>query len=579
MEQNRYLRALVCYRAGDFSAALTLLDTATPNDPAAQMLTGLCRAGNGDYAAALSALDRATAQAPEDPTVRFNRGTVREQCGRTDDALADYRRVLAAAPEHVGAAHNAARLLTGRGEPGTAATICRKALVLTPHQPQLLAAWAGALSAQGEITAAVTVYRKALAAAPDNLLLRSNLLLNLNYLPIPPAAIFREHRQWQHAFHAAHPDAPPMFPPRDPNERWRIGYLSPDFRYHSVAYFIEPLLRHHRRDRFAIHSFSDVTRPDAITRRLTGLTEYRHDISNMDIAAAVAYIRSQHLDVLVDLAGHTGRKLAVFAHRAAPIQVAYLGYPNTTGLRRMDYRFADDLADRPDTARFYTEKRLFLPGGLWAYAPLAEAPEIQPPPLLTRGVMTFGSCNNQAKISDFTLQVWAGALRACPGSRLRLKNRALRDAAVVRRLTARLADCGIAADRVTCEGFVPGHRAHLEFYHHIDLALDTLPYNGTTTTFEALWMGVPTLTLPGTEHASRVGGAIMGRLGLNSFVAADPDDFARIAAGYAARPDTLAALRTALRPLLADSPLLDGQRLARAVEDQYEHIITRENLS
>ena len=573
MDRDLYRQALALYRRNNFSSAAELL-TGNRDHAEAMMLLGLCRAGEGNYPAAVAALDRAVELEPDNPAVRFNRGVVLQQAARRDDALADYRRVLALSPGHAGAANNAANLLKRRGCLSDAETVCREALASSPDHPQLLTTWAAIRSDMGEVSAALEVYHRAVGLAPDDLIIRSNLLLNLNYLPGANAELFREHRQWQQAFHnRRNKIEAAVFPPRNPENRIRVGYLSPDFRYHSVAYFIESVLRHHDRTRFEIHVFSDVPNPDDITRRLAALAEAQHDVSRMTIAETVACIRGRNLDILVDLAGHTGAKLEVFAWRAAPVQVAYLGYPNTTGLRHMDYRFTDDLADLVETARFYTEKQLFLPGGIWAYAPLADAPDLNPPPVLKNGFITFGSFNHQAKISDYTLSVWAEAMKACPGSRLLLKNRSLHDPEVIRLLAARLARYGIAADRLECCEFQPGHRHHLEIYRRVDIALDTFPYNGTTTTFEALWMGVPVLTLTGSCHAARVGLSIMTRIGLSSFVAGDPAELARIAARNAADSAGLAALRPILRHLLADSPLLDGIRLTREIEKQYEQIV------
>ncbi len=567
MDQKQHREALDAYNRGEYRLAAELLDGCADHVDALVLL-GICLAREQDFPAAFTAFAQALRLEPDSLLALFNRGVVYEQCARWEDAAADYRRVLELKPGHTGAANNLTNILKVHGRLDDAEDVCREALRHAPDNTELLISLGNVMAAAGEIGESLEFFRRAMTVSPKTFIARSNFLLDMNYLPLPPEEVFREHRAWNRVFmECKHPE-PLTFPPRQ-GGRIKVGYFSPDFRLHSVAYFIEPVLRAHDRSRFEIHAFSDVRKPDEVTRRLAENVDAWHDVSAMNADAATEYIRRAGVDILVDLAGHTGRKLPVFARRGAPVQVAYLGYPNTTGLRNMDYRFADDLADPPGSERLYTEKLLYLPGGMWSYAPLDAAPELADPPCLKNGYLTFGSFNNIAKISDLTVACWAAAMRSCPESRLLLKNRAFAETRVCRNMTAKFTAHGIAADRLELCGFEPDMAGHLEIYNRIDLALDTLPYNGTTTTFEALWMGVPVLSMTGNTHAGRVGKAILSRLGFSAFVAADPVDFAHIAAMHAANPEALTRLRPVFRHILADSPLLDGARLAREMEKHY----------
>ncbi len=573
MDKQLYQQALAAYQNGDFSHAVELLaDCGDSFD--VLVMRGICLAGCREFDSALVQFNRADSLQPDDLQILFNRGVVYEQSAHWKEAAADYRRVLALKPGHPGAGNNLTNILKAHGCIDEAEDVCRNALMHSPDNAELLISLGNVLAVAGDIDGSLQAFRRAVDAAPSALIAYSNYLLDMNYLPLPPEEVFREHRMWNRLFMETRHPQPPELRPRVEG-RIRVGYLSPDFRYHSVAYFIETVLTNHDRSQFEIHAFSDVREPDDITRRIAAGIEQWHDISRMNVDAAAEYIRKTGVDILVDLAGHTGRKLPVFAMRCAPVQVAYLGYPNTTGLRNMDYRFADEFADPPGCERFYTEKLLYLAGGMWAYAPLDIAPELSPPPCLKNGYLTFGSFNNIAKVSDLTVSCWAAAMMACPGSRILLKNRAFAEKRVCRNIEARFAAHGITAERIELCRFEPSAAGHLDIYNRVDLALDTVPYNGTTTTFEALWMGVPVLTLDGVSHAGRVGKAILTRLGLNSFVAADSADFARIAAFYNSERQQLTALRQVLRNVLADSPLLDGVRLAREMEQHYSAIVKR----
>ena len=568
MEERKSLhdRALELYNAGDCAGAAALLENSGNAD--CVLLRSICLAALGRITEAINGFNLVAAAAPDNLTVIYNRALAYENAGNADAAERDYRRSLELMPGHRGASNNVARIMVRRHDFGAAEVVCRQALALHPQHIELLGALAGVLTKTLRCREAAQVYAEIVRLSPSALTFRSNMLMNLNYLEdTVPGDLFRMHREWDREARKLNSVAEePGFSGAD---RIRVGYFSPDLRTHSVAYFFEPLLRAHDRKRVEIHCFSDVLHPDSVTDRMRETCECWHDVSRMSTPQLHQLMRDCRLDVAVDLAGHTSRRLPVFSRRVAPLQFTYLGYPNTTGIKNMDYRVTDDLADPPGSERMHSEKLLRLPGGMWAYAPSADAPPCAPPPVKKNGFFSFASFNNLAKLSDATISAWSEILRRAPEAKLLLKDKSLKVDSVRDTLLRRFAVHGIEASRLILKSHAPSQREHYSCYNEADLALDPFPYNGTTTTFEALWMGVPVMTLKGDNHAARVGAAIMGRLGLNSFVTDSLERYIAISAAHAAAPEALEPLRKVMRGLLAASPLLDGHRLARELEDIY----------
>jgi predicted O-linked N-acetylglucosamine transferase (SPINDLY family) len=321
-----------------------------------------------------------------------------------------------------------------------------------------------------------------------------------------------------------------------------------------------------------VFCYSAGGRPDAVTARLRDHAEHWHDIAGLDDDAACRLIRGHGLDVLVDLAGHTqGNRLGIFARRAAPVQMTALGYPGTTGLTQIDFRLVDAVTDPAGAEAFATEKLLRLPR-LHCYRPDETAPVVGALPASAAGHVTFGSFNKLGKVSEAAVLLWSAVLKAVPGARLFLKSKALAEEAT-RRLTAeRFAAHGIAPERLTLFGWVPEDEGHLATYGRIDIALDTYPYSGTTTTCEALWMGVPVLTLAGATHASRVSASLLTAVGLTDWITGTAEEFVAKAAAIGADVTALATLRAGLRAQIATSPLCDGAGYAAAVEAAYRAV-------
>ncbi|MGC4072506.1 MAG: hypothetical protein QM760_08320 [Nibricoccus sp.] len=344
----------------------------------------------------------------------------------------------------------------------------------------------------------------------------------------------------------------------------RLAFLSPDLRTHSVAYFLEPLLQHIDRERFDIILYHDHFVTDATSERLRVQAGLWRNFVGKSHAEVAAQIRADAPDILVDLAGHTGmNRLPVFAQRVAPVQVSYLGYPNTTGVPAMDCRLTDAIADPDDSDAFSTEKLIRFAPCAWSYQPPVDAPEPASPPCTQGNPFTFGSFNNFSKANDFTLRLWASVLRSVPGARLALKSFGV-DPEHLKHL---LAQAGLDASRVVLIPPATTTAEHLACYNQVDVALDTFPYHGTTTTCEALWMGVPVITLRGDRHASRVGCSLLTATGHPEWIARNADEFIQIALGLSQSPQALADHRSRLRTELSTGALMNDRDHARAFSE------------
>ncbi|MGA9163889.1 MAG: tetratricopeptide repeat protein [Thiobacillus sp.] len=494
-----------------------------------------------DWPAAVQVLKEALSIWPRDAKIHSNLGSVYQAMGRVQEAIAAYEAALRINP----------RLMVSLDNLG------------------------GAYQSQGDFEQAERCYRQCLAATPDDLQARSNWLMLLNYLPeADVATVFEEHIEWGRVAEARIPRLELIEPVDDPQRRLRVGYLSPDFREHSVAAFIEPVLTHHDRSQFEIYCYSNLPKPDETTRRIKGAVDGWRDIDKLSDAETAHLIREDRIDILIDLSGHTSNnRLGVFAAKPAPVQMTWMGYPNTTGLRTIDYRITDWIADPVGEEVYYSEELLRLDGCFLSYQPDPNTPEVAPLPALANGHVTFGSFNNFSKINPGVLQLWSEVLKQVPGSRLLLKCPALTDAVVRDRVSAALQALGIGAERVDLLGHTRTRQEHLALYARVDIALDTFPYNGTTTTCEALWMGVPVLSLVGKHHAGRVGASLLSAAGLTGWLADAPESYVAIAQTRAADVAGLGRLRGMLRSQLADSPLCDARDFVRRLEGAMHQIL------
>jgi predicted O-linked N-acetylglucosamine transferase (SPINDLY family) len=541
-ETQRHLAATLTTlkRFDEAAAALEIARALDPDNGETWRALGALAAARGDFAGAAAAYRRALAIDPRDADAHSELGLLLLRESRIADAIACFEAAIAAAPTRPNGYHNLGDLL----------------------------------SMQGRHAEAVAALERAAALAPDDPRVGSAGLFALHYLPaLPPAEVARRHVAWAERHMDALRARAPYANAPEPERRLRVGYVSPDFRWHAVGDFLMPLLGHHDRAAIELVCYADVAHPDRRTEAFAALADRWRDIVGHGDARVAAQIRDDAIDILVDVAGHTlNNRLAVFARKPAPLQITWLGYPGTTGMAAIDYRLTDAVADPAPAADALNRERLIrLPVGFQCYQPRQAPPDVAPPPALSGGAVTFGSFNNLAKLNDGVLACWARLLAAVPDSRLLLKFYQLDDAATRARWHDRLVGAGIAPARLRLEPGVANWARHMAVYGEIDVALDPFPYNGTTTTCEALWMGVPVVTLAGEAHAGRVGASLLTRVGLTELIARDPEGYVAAAAALARDRERLAALRAGLRARAA-ATLGDATSFARAVEAAYRAI-------
>ncbi len=530
---------------------------------------------------------------------RCNLGSVLRRLGRPHDAIAAYRAALRTDPAFAAAHYNLGNALGDVGRHDEAVAAYAAALRLRPddvqarlnlggalnelgrlhealdnydavlrHQPDHATAHfnrGAVLKEMGRMTEAVAAFEAAIRLRPDHAAAHSNLLASAHYVyGIGPAVILDRARRYARLLEFGPPPAFHNDP--DPHRRLRIGLVSPDLGHHPVGHFLAPVLACHDRSAVEVTCYSDRDRADPLADRLRAGSDRWRRLTGLDDAAAAALIRADTIDILIDLAGHTAlNRLPMFAAGAAPVQATWLGYWGTTGLACMDYILSDRVTIPPDEESHYSERVLRLPNGRFCYEAPVDAPEPSPPPCLRRGAVTFGSFNNLSKLGPEVVQAWAAVLHAVPGSRLLLKWRSLGDGTMRQRVAAAFAQAGIATQRLELRAASP-HAAMLAEYADLDIALDPFPFCGGLTSCEALWMGVPVVTLPGGTPQSRQTIGFLRALGQDGWAAGSIEDYVAIAAALAADPAGLAERRQTQRARMATSPLCDGPGFTRDLE-------------
>ncbi len=562
-----------------FSRAIEL----DPNDAAIHRNYAVLLASAGRVEEATEHFKTVIALNPDDPEGYYNLGTAFVSRNRFKEAIEYLERAVQLQPERAENYCNLGAAYRGLWKFDQAMIHYRRALELKPDYPDALYNLGAVHHALIDVPASIECYRKCLELRPNFHIAHSSLLLSMHYLaPLDVNAIHEESKTWdrRHA-QPLRDQIAPHGNDRSTNRRLRIGYVSADFFQHSVAFFVEPILQHHDKSRFEIFCYSSTAKADATTRRLHSHAEHWRHIANVPDDRVAQIVRQDQIDILVDLSGHTSHnRLLTFARKPAPIQVTYLGYPNTTGLSTMDYRLTDPIADPavpPARANetFYVEKLISLSRTGWCYLPAEEAPAPRPPPCLENGYVTFGSFNNLTKINQQLIVLWSRLLHDIPMSRLFLKSPTLDEPEVRQRVQDGFAGSGISLDRLELSGRIISHADHLSSYHKVDIALDAFPYNGTTTTCEALWMGVPVVALSGDHHISRVGKALLTHVGVCELVASTEEEYLMLAKQLAADPDRLRQIRSTLRERMRASSLCDAEAFTRDLENVYSQIWQR----
>ncbi|KAK9823008.1 hypothetical protein WJX81_006345 [Elliptochloris bilobata] len=532
--------------AGERERSVALYERAlalAPRYPDALYNLGVACSEAGQAERALHLYELAVHFQPACAEAWNNLGVLQRSAGNLERAVACYRTALQLRPSFPQAVNNVAVVLTAQGRVSEALALLQAALTAAPDYAEAHNNLGVLQRDVGAIKEAIASYERCLELAPESRNAGQNRLLALNYImPGEDAAVCAAHTQWGEAFQRMHPPMQALVAEEvdaDPARPLVVGYVSPDLFTHSVSYFAEAPLALHNSTRVRHIVYSCVPMADAKTARLRAAVAAAggawHEVGALPEAELAARVRADRCDVLVELTGHTaGNRLGVLAMRPAPVQVTWIGYPNSTGLGAVGYRLTDAAADPPDTAQTYAEELVRLPGCFLCYTPAADVPPVAPLPALEHGFVTFGSFNALAKVTPEVLRLWARILAAVPDARLLLKNKPFACESARAHFLAALAAEGVAPARVDVLPLTAGTAEHLALYAALDVSLDPFPYAGTTTTCESLFMGVPVVTLAGACHAHNVGVSLLEAVGLQrGWVAASHDEYVALAVAAA----------------------------------------------
>jgi predicted O-linked N-acetylglucosamine transferase (SPINDLY family) len=556
LEQRRPAEAAECCRQ-----ALRL----RPNFPQAQSNLGAALRNLGQFDAAAECFRQALAVWPESPDAHHDLGSALREMRRPADAVECFRQALALRPNYPEAHHNLGIALRDLARPSEAAECFRRALALRPDLTEALISLGLTVQELGQPAEATECFRRALAQRPQSTAAHDGLLMSLHYrADITLTELVAAHAEYDH-IHAAplRTEWRPHANDRDPDRPLRLGFVSADLGRHPVGFFLVRAVEALARRAVALVCYSSRMRPaDDVTARFQAASVWR-DVTGLSDDRLAELVRADGIDVLIDLAGHTaGNRLLAFARKPAPVQATWLGYEGATGLEATDYLIADERLVPSGTESEYRARVLRLQGGYACYDPPSDAPEPGPLPALASGRVTFGCFNNPAKLSPPALAAFAEVLRRVPDVRLVLQFRGLDEPATVEQFRGHFAVLQVDPARVEMRGR-SSYAEYLAAYRGIDIALDPFPFNGGATTCDALWMGVPVVTLPGATFASRHGLSHLTGVGLgDELVAHDVDEYAARAVNLARDLDRLARLRAELREKMARSPLCNGDRLA-----------------
>ena len=521
----------------------------------------------GDFAEAQASLAKALALEPDLVEAHANLGRLHHALGQPARAEEHLRAALQSRPDLAEAHNTLAAVLLDGGRMVEAEAACRRAIALKPDYVDAHTLLGSILSAVGRLADAEACFHKAVELQPDDLSAHSNLLFNQSYrAALSPLDSLQEARRYgQRAATRARQPYTHWTVERSP-QTLRVGLVSGDLRQHPVGYFLAGLLSHLDRGQLELHAYPTRPTGDALTERLRARVAAWKPLYGHDDAAAARLVHADGIHVLLDLSGHTAHnRLPVFAFKPAPVQVTWLGYFATTGLSEMDYLLADPVSVPLAHQGHFSEAIWYLPDTRLCFTPPPVELPVAPLPARAGGPVTFGNFQNLAKLGDEVLARWAAILAGCPGARLRLQNKQLADAGVREQLRQRLRGAGIDAQRVAMHGPQP-RQAYLAAYGEVDLVLDSFPYPGGTTTCEALWMGVPTVTLAGDRLIARQGASLLSAAGLADWVAATPAEYVDKALAFARDLPALAGLRARLRAQMLASPLCDAPRFAQHLE-------------
>ncbi len=559
--------ALACYRQ-----AIVLVPDYV--DAHANLGNALRELGRLDEA--ISAYNRAVELRPSHTQALNNLGVVYRTLGQFDRAAECYQRVLQFAPKFFQAQVNLGNVLKELGRLDEAVDCYRRSLEVAPDDPEAHNSLGVTLQLRGQLAEAIAEHRAAVRLDPEHSRRHSSLVYTLLRDPaLSPRQLFDEHLGW--ARRHAEPltaQAPEPANDRTPERRLRVGYVSDHFRKHAVNYFVEPILAAHDHANFEIFGYATSFLRDETTKRLVQHADTWRDVAGWSDERLAQLVRSDQIDILVDLAGHIGgNRLLAFARRPAPVQVTYLGYQATTGMSAMNYRLTDAYADPPGTTEaFHTEALVRLPRTFFVYQPSRTAPPVGPLPAESNGHVTFGSFNNLSKVTPEVLAAWAEILRCVPDAKLRVL--AHTTPWIEQHVRETFQRERVDAGRIELARCCP-HDAYLKLISGVDIALDPFPFQGHTTTCDCLWQGVPVVSWAGETYVERFGASGLVSVGLEELVAGSREEYVDVAAGLAGDRARLKTLRAELRERMRRSPILDAATFTRNLETAYREMWSR----
>ena len=501
----------------------------------------------------------------------FHYGLTLEKLNFLKEAAVEYERAVRIDPNYYAAMNNLSIIKILMGELTEAEKILLSGIKRFPGKEKLLTNIGLCYEEKGEIHKAIHYYKKAATMEKNGTQARSNLLFAMHYLEnINMKKLYDVHSRW-----CTYPNQ--IMLKRDSNKHHNIqqiiniGYISPDLRTHPVASFLYPILLNHNKYQVNIFCYSNSENFDMMSEKLKKLSTKWVDISSLTDQDVCHEIQKDNIHILVDLAGHSKRnRLGVLAMKPAPVQLSYLGYPGTTGIEQIDYRLTDQWADPEDFEPFYHEKIVRMPDSFLCFDPEYKFPEIHSLPALKNKYITLGSFNRMSKLNPFILERWATILKHLPDSRLLLKAQAFHDSGIVKKIQIFFEQMGVNKKRLILYERTASRTDHLKMYHNIDIALDTFPYHGTTTTCQALWMGVPVITLIGNAHVSRVSMSILKTMGLTEFIATTSDEYVNKVIHLSNNLHLLSQLRKNLRAIGMNSPLHQSKTFVKHLERIYK---------
>ncbi len=566
-EQSNYELINNLYLAKDFnSVKKKLSQTVAQYGESRNFLfySGVVAFDEQKFEYAIETLVKANELAQTDLPVMYNLGMSYTKLEQYANAMTWFKKILTIKPDHVPTLLMVSATFDVTGNPSSSERTCKMILSIDPDNVSAYNNLGNAYKNSGQPQDAVNAYLNALERNPKMDSIRSNLLFSLNYAAMDGVSLKNDHeafaKVWDNPKYSHNIS-------KITNRKFRIGIVSPDFNTHSVAYFLTGLYSHIDRDRFFIASYGNVQYPDMRTKWFEQQSDIWRDINDIAPEQVAEIVHDDSLDILIDLGGHTGgSNLAMFGYQPSPIQITWLGYPATTGMKTIQYRLTDNIADPIGSENQYTEKLYRLPHFL-NYTPRTDTPDCNFTASENRDYILFGSFNNIAKLSPHTIELWAAVLSTVPNSKLLIKHKFFNDPGVQKLFLDRFKEMGVSEDQLIFKAFNFTNVGHFEEYHQIDIALDSYPYNGTTTTFEAMVMGVPTMSLEGDLHASRVGSTIMKGIGLPQFAASTPEEFLEKVLTISSDKEKLLTIKKDLRDRFYRSPFADQEGFTKSFEN------------